>query len=51
MELRECQYREGYARCLESKRLEWNEGSNVEEMWEQVKQAVIDCAREVYGLG
>ena len=35
--LREHQYMEGYARCLESKRVDWNEGRNVEQMWEQVK--------------
>ena len=32
--LREHQYMEGYARCLESKRVKW-EGENVEQMREQ----------------
>ena len=36
--LREHQYMEGYARCLKSKRVEWDVGRNVEEMWEQVKK-------------
>ena len=35
---REYQYIEGYAKCLESKRVEWDVGRNVEEMWEQVKK-------------
>ena len=39
--LREQQYREEYAKCFESKRVEWNEDSNVEHMW-----AVVDSARE-----
>ena len=38
---------EGYAKCLEGKRAEWDEGTNVEQMWEQVKQAMVDSAREV----
>ena len=48
--LREHQYREGYARSLEGKRVEWDEVSNVEQMCEQVKQIVIDNAREVCGF-
>ena len=32
--LREHQYRGGYARCLESKRVEWDGENNVEYMWE-----------------
>ena len=35
--LKEHHYMEGYARCLESKRVDWDEGGNVEEMWEQEK--------------
>ena len=27
---------EGYARYLESKRIKWDAGGNVEQMWEQV---------------
>ena len=34
---REHQYREGYARSPESKRIQWDEGRNVDQMWEQVK--------------
>ena len=35
--LREHQYIEGYAWCLESKRVQWDEGRNIEKMWEQAK--------------
>ena len=35
--LREHQYIERYARCLKNKRVEWDEGRNVEQMWEWVK--------------
>ena len=38
---------EGYARCLESKRVEWDEDRNVEKIWEQVKRAMVDSARGV----
>ena len=31
--LREQQYMEKYAKCLESKRVDWEVGGNVEEMW------------------
>ena len=37
----------GYARCLESKRVESDEGRNVEQMWEQVKRVMDDSTREV----
>ena len=47
--LREHQYREGYARCLEGKEVEWDEDNNVENMWEKVKQAMTENAREVCG--
>ena len=47
--LREHQYMEGYATCLESKRVEWDEVRNVEKMWGQAKQAVVDSARDVCG--
>ena len=38
-----CKHRskEGYARSLEGKGVEWN-GDNVEHMWEQGKQAMLD---------
>ena len=36
-ELREHQYREGYARSLEGKRIEWDGDNNVGHMWEKVK--------------
>ena len=45
--LREHQYIERYARCLKSKRVEWDEGRSIEKMWEQVKQPMIDSAGEV----
>ena len=32
--LRENQYREGYARSLEGKRVEWDVDNNIEHMWE-----------------
>ena len=32
-----------------SKRIAWNEGRNVEQMREQVKQAMVDSTREVCG--
>ena len=47
--LREHQYRELYSRCLKSNKLEWNEDSNVKEIGEQVKQAMVDSARETCG--
>ena len=45
-ELREHQYRDGYEKCLEDRRVEWNEERNVELMWEQVKRAVVEGVRE-----
>ena len=47
--LREHQYREGYARSLEGKGVEWDGNNNVEHMWEQVKRAMVESAREVRG--
>ena len=47
--LRERQHREGYARSLEEKELKWDGDNNVEHMWEQVKRAMVESAREVYG--
>ena len=40
---------EGYAMCIESKLVEWNEDRNVEQMWEQRKQAMVDSAGDVCG--
>ena len=45
--LREHKYIGGYARRLESKRVEWDEGRNVEHMWEQMRQALVDSASDV----
>ena len=46
--LREDRDREGYARSVEGKRVE-GDGDNVEHIWEQVKQAMVERAREVCG--
>ena len=48
-EMREYQYREGYARSHEGKGVEWDGSNNVEHMWEQVKRAMLNSAREVCG--
>ena len=48
--LRENQYKEEYARSLEGKRVEWDEEKNVKNMWEQVKRAMVESARVVFGL-
>ena len=45
----EHQYREGYARPLEGKRVEWDGGNNVEHIWEQVKRTMVESEREVCG--
>ena len=42
-------YREGYARSLERKGVEWGGANNVELMWEQVKRAIVESAREMCG--
>ena len=47
--LREHQYRKGYARSLEGKGVEWDGDDNVEHMWDQVKWAMVESAREVCG--
>ena len=47
--LREHQYREGYARPLEGKSVEWDGDNYVERMWEQVKRAMVESAREMCG--
>ena len=46
--LREHQYRERYIRSLEGKGVEWDGDNNVEHMWEQVKRAMVESAREVW---
>ena len=45
----ENQYIEGYAKFLGSKRVEWEEERNVEQVWEQVRQAMIHRERELFG--
>ena len=47
--LREHQYREGYARSIDGKGVEWDGDNNVENMWEQRKRVMFESAREVYG--
>ena len=48
--LREHLYREGYAiSLLEGKGVEWDGINNVEHMWEQVKWALVESAREICG--
>ena len=46
---KEHQYREEYDRSLWGKEVEWVGDNNVEHMWEQVKRAMVDSAREVCG--
>ena len=46
-ELREHQYKEGYASSLEEKGIEWN--NNIEHIREQVERAMAESAREVSG--
>ena len=48
--LREHQYREEYFRSLEGKELECDGDNNVEDMWEQVKRAIVESARELRSL-
>ena len=47
--LRDHQYRKGVARFLDGKGVEWVGDNNVEHMWEQVKLAMVESAREIYG--
>ena len=35
---------------MRKNRVEWDVENNVENMWEQVKPAMVESAREVYGL-
>ena len=46
-ELREQQFKEEYGRSLESNITKWDEQSNVEQIWEQLEEAVADRTREV----
>ena len=48
--LREHQCREKYARSLEGKRVEGEGDNNVAHKWEQVKWAMVESAREVWGV-
>ena len=36
--------------CLESKGVEWNKESNLENIWEKVKRAMVECTSMVFGL-
>ena len=45
-ELKENQYIEGYVRCLENKRTEWDEDRNIKQMLDQVKRTIVDSARK-----
>ena len=47
--LREYQYSDRYARSLEGKEIEWDGDNNVEHIWEQVKWAMVERAREACG--
>ena len=47
--LREHQYREGYTRSLQGKRVEWDGDNNVKYMREQIKWAIVERSREVCG--
>ena len=47
--LREHQYREGCARSLDRKGVEWDKDDNVKHMWEQVKRSMVESTREVCG--
>ena len=47
--LREHQYREGYAKSLEGKGVEWDGDNNIEHTWEQVKRVTIESATKVCG--
>ena len=40
-------YKKGYIRSLEEKRIEGDGDNNVQHIWEQVKRAIAESAREV----
>ena len=47
--LREHQYKEGFARSFEGKRIEWNGDNNVKHKWEEVKTGKgRKCKRSVW---
>ena len=35
-------------RALRGRELKWDGGNNVKHMWEQVKRAMVESAKEVY---
>ena len=47
--LKRNRYREGYASSLEGGRVEGDGDNNAEHMWEEVKRAMVESAREVCG--
>ena len=47
--LREDQYKEACVRSLEGKRV--GDGDNVKHMWEHVKRAMVESAKEVWRVG
>ena len=47
--LREDRDREGYAKSLEGKRVEGDGDNNVKHMLEQVKLAMVESTREMFG--
>ena len=47
--LREHQYREGCVMYFEGKEVEWDGDNKVDHMWEHVKRAMVESAREVCG--
>ena len=42
------QYKEGYGRYLQNKKVKWNNDRNFEQMCEQVKWTIVDSTREVW---
>ena len=43
--LKEHQYMEECAWGLESKKVDWNEGGNIEQIWQQAKREMVDSER------
>ena len=48
--LREHEYREGYSRSLLGRRVEWVGDDNVKHIWEHVKLAMVESAKEVCSI-
>ena len=46
--MKEIQYRDGYTRSLDGKRVEGDRANNVKHMWEQVKWAMVESERSVW---